>query len=451
MQVTQTSSGRAPLRHQVVTWFVQIPLLFYAVHGSLSLFSPNGALAVGGSTVVDTDPGAGPVRLIVWGSTLVAVLLMYPLAWSTFSIFNRNRYIAALIVLATASALWSQEPIETLQRDLYLIITTCFALYLVERFSPRQLMQVFMITGSIAMIGSLALAVALPRYGIFTGRAEATSGWQGIYSHKNTLGLMTVYFIAPGLFLPPNGTKEKSWRAIYLGTSFFLVAMSRSRGAWIMCASLVAFALVITTGRRMKLGERVAAYWALGVALVVSSVGLWAFLPVLLAFLKKDVTFTGRTTIWSVLLSSFAKQPWLGYGYSAFWVGTKGESANAIYAINWPRLNYAENGILELALELGIVGVGLYFLAYLRNYRRLGRLLSSTNGSPELFWYASIMFLAAITNIEAGYIAGANSMEWLIFVIVTAGIQKGYQEMRVQEESRNRVRMNAILIRSRAI
>ena len=154
-------------------------------------------------------------------------------------------------------------------------------------------------------------------------------------------------------------------------------------------------------------------------------------------------------------LVCFAKllcqESWLGYGYSAFWVGTKGESANAIYAINWPRLNYAENGILELALELGIVGVGLYFLAYLRNYRRLGRLLSSTNGSPELFWYASIMFLAAITNIEAGYIAGANSMEWLIFVIVTAGIQKGYQEMRVQEESRNRVRMNAILIRSRAI
>ena len=305
MQIARTGSSTPGLRRQVVTWLVQIPLLFYAVHGSSSLFSPNGALAVGGSTVVDTDPGAGPVRLIVWSCSLVAVLLIYPLINSAFSIFNQNRYIAAIIVLATASALWSQEPTVTLQKDAYLIVTTCFGLYLIERFQPRQLMQVFLITGSIAIIGSLFLAVALPQYGIFTGRADASSGWQGIYSHKNTLGLMTVYFIAPALFLPVSGNREKLWRALYLAASLFLVGMSRSRGAWIMCAALIAFALVVTMGRRMSAGERLAAYWALGVVLIVCSVVVWAFLPILLRLLNKDVTLTGRTTIWSVLLALF--------------------------------------------------------------------------------------------------------------------------------------------------
>jgi exopolysaccharide production protein ExoQ len=448
VRVTHSSSDSPPLKYRVMTWLVQLPLLFYAVHGAFSLFSPNGAFAVGGSTVVDTDLAAGPVRLIVWATTLLALLLMFPIANSAFSIFSRNRYVVALVVLAAASILWSQDPAASLQKVFYLLVTTCFGLYLVERFSPRQLMQVVMITGSIAIIGSLVLAVALPRYGIFTGRAEESSGWQGIYTHKNTLGLITMYFLAPALFLPMKGTREKVGRFLYIGSSLFLVAMSRSRGAWIMCALLLAFALIITVGSRLKPEERVAAYWALGVVLVVIAATVWVLLPVLLALLHKDMTLTGRTTIWSVLLTSFAKRPWLGFGYSAFWVGTKGESANAIYALNWPRLSYAENGVLELALELGVVGVGLYFLAYLQSYRRLKCLLSWSNGTPELFWYGSTLFLAAITNIEAGAIASHNSWEWLIFVITAGSIQKRYQEIRQQVEGRDRLTMNPMLARS---
>jgi O-antigen ligase len=168
---------------------------------------------------------------------------------------------------------------------------------------------------------------------------------------------------------------------------------------------------------------------------------------VILALLHKDMTLTGRTTIWSVLLSSLAKRPWLGFGYSAFWVGTKGESANAIYALKWPRLSYAENGVLELALELGLVGVGIYFLAYLRCYRRLRRLFSWSSGTPELFWYGTTLFLAAITNIEAGSIAAPNSWEWLIFVITAGSIHKKYEEIRQQVEGRHRVAMSPMLAR----
>ena len=137
---------------------------------------------------------------------------MLPIANSTLTIFSRNRYVAALVVLAAASILWSQEPSASLQKVFYLFVTTCFGLYLVERFTPRELMQVVMITGSIAIICSLVLAIALPRYGVFTGRAEESSGWQGIYTHKNTLGLITMYFLAPALFLPVKGTREKVGR-----------------------------------------------------------------------------------------------------------------------------------------------------------------------------------------------------------------------------------------------
>src|ERR1700753_69270 len=135
--------------------------------------------------------------------------MMFPILNRALTICNRNRSITALITLATLSILWSQDPGESLQKDGYLIVTTWFGYYLVERFTPRQLMRVFMITGWISIVGSFALAVAAPRYGIFTGRTDAASGWQGIYSHKNTLGMMAVYFLAPALFLPAKGLKAQ--------------------------------------------------------------------------------------------------------------------------------------------------------------------------------------------------------------------------------------------------
>jgi hypothetical protein len=90
----------------------------------------------------------------------------------------------------------------------------------------------------------------------------------------------------------------------------------------------------------------------------------------------------------------------------------------------------------------------LYVLAYLHSFRRLGRLFSSTSDRPELFWYASTLFLAVITNIEAGSIATPNSLEWLVFVIMAGGIQKAYLEVRQPEQGRSRFSVNARLVRS---
>ena len=59
--------------------------------------------------------------------------------------------------------------------------------------------------------------------------------------------------------------------------------------------------------------------------------------------------------IWSLVLGSIAKRPLLGYGYYAFWQGLKGESANVIVGAHWV-FGYAHNGILEIWLQLGLVG-----------------------------------------------------------------------------------------------
>ena len=69
----------------------------------------------------------------------------------------------------------------------------------------------------------------------------------------------------------------------------------------------------------------------------------------------------GRTDIWVLVMRSIAKRPLLGYGYYAFWQGLKGESGNIIVAAHWV-FGYAHNGVLEIWLQLGLVGTALSFV-----------------------------------------------------------------------------------------
>ena len=65
MRVAPATFEAPPLQDRLITWLVQVPLLFYAAHGSFSLFSLNGADAVGGSMALDTYTDGGPTRIIV--------------------------------------------------------------------------------------------------------------------------------------------------------------------------------------------------------------------------------------------------------------------------------------------------------------------------------------------------------------------------------------------------
>jgi len=65
------------------------------------------------------------------------------------------------------------------------------------------------------------------------------------------------------------------------------------------------------------------------VLLVGGSVAIWLVGNTAIAnALGRDVTLTGRTSIWAVVLDKISKHPWLGYGYKGFWLGMEGESAD---------------------------------------------------------------------------------------------------------------------------
>jgi O-antigen ligase len=132
----------------------------------------------------------------------------------------------------------------------------------------------------------------------------------------------------------------------------------------------------------------------------------------ILDVLGRDVTLTGRTPLWDILIPMGLKKPF-GYGFGAFWLGWKGPSAIVWSKVAWmPTM--AHNGFIDLWLDIGFPGVILggllLIISLLSNFR------PALLGSPmELFWVLVILFLLVYNFVETSFLR-ANHFYWVIMV-----------------------------------
>jgi O-antigen ligase len=176
--------------------------------------------------------------------------------------------------------------------------------------------------------------------------------------------------------------------------------------------------------------EAVAIVLIFGGIAAIAGVFVYRYFDVLMYALGKDPTLTGRTRIWSSLLTSVMKKPILGYGYTAFWGGLQGESASVVLSEHGA-IGYAENGVLELWLELGIVGVVLYMLVFFRAIRDAAYCFMR-KPSPAVMWYISVLFFIAVSNIEGGKLLSTSDLGLILSIIAFVGLRREVQHARFQ-------------------
>ena len=111
-----------------------------------------------------------------------------------------------------------------------------------------------------------------------------------------------------------------------------------------------------------------------------------------LTLLGRNSTLTGRTKLWHECLVSIMKRPLLGYGFDAFWHGMVGESARVILASHW-LVPAAHNGALQLWLDLGGIGLGLFLVAYAVYARKSLRFYLTHEGHLRAWPLAYLAFI----------------------------------------------------------
>jgi exopolysaccharide production protein ExoQ len=419
-----------------------VVLLLLSTGAFMNLFLRHGKLAF--------ESKAGlPFMQVVWSVLYLFVLFFLIREARGFSrLVLRGWPFLLLLAIALLSTIWSDAKELTARRSVALVATTFAGFYLAIRYPFKEQLKLLVVLSKICIVlslifGSLHLGTAVdslngPKYGIFiernshgilgffrdllpslTGLGKWNEPWYGIFTQRNVLGMImalsTVVFLLWSRLEP-----EEKWSAYFWASlSFVLIFLSGSLTGYLsLCATLAVGFLL----QKIRLHPR-SARRILAASAVMAGIGLYfaASRPESVAsFFDRDVTLTGRTTIWGASLLLGMDHPWFGRGFNAFWLGDQGPSGEIRELAGWD-VPSAHNGYLEIWLDLGLCGLAAFLLGFARHFRKSLRCFLSIEGW-EGSWPVLYLAFLALINLSQSALVSPNYFFWILYVLISARV-----------------------------
>ena len=380
------------------------------------LFVASGATEALTMGSAGADPQGSPVMKAFWACIyLVVILRLIPRYREVLGLFRYNKCFILLLLLAIYSTRWSVDPRLTLSKSLPLFLSALIGLDFARRYSiSEQLRLIWMVLATVMVLGVIAQV-------FFPGLVpdldfEPGGAWNGIVVNKNTWARLIV-LTGIVLLSRPRPTRRSSvvFAILMVMVMALLVASRSAGGLLIMTVMLFVFGLSkVLHWRRatlIVLGSSLAALFALAFSYVLQN------LDQTTALLGKDATLTGRTPIWRETLRFVQKSPVWGYGFAAFWSQLSRPGRLVREAINWDNLPHSHNGYIDLALQIGGVGLFLYFAAFFIGMRRAVRYIRRDPGR-ESMWPLAFLCVIFMYQLDEGTIVTPNQLIWILYSAV---------------------------------
>ncbi|MFD0482555.1 O-antigen ligase family protein [Kineococcus sp. GCM10028916] len=340
-------------------------------------------------------PSDTRLQLVFLGTYAVMACALAPRLPVALEIAARDPALVALLVFVLASSAWSADPALSIRRGVAVVLTATFGLHLATRFSFAQVLRLLVLVLGATMVLSVLTIWLLPEWG------TSALGWRGVFLFKNNLGRFAGLTAVAALVLAGADGVVKRQRVVLQLLAFVSVVLlvgSQARSAlvvFVMC--LVGLWLFPNRRRRPGVTPSIAVAFV-AVLLVAYLVGLRP--AVVLSLLGKDSSLTGRTPLWHYVVQSIEMHPWVGFGFSGFWGGADAPSAAVWAHISWlPR--HAHNGILDLWLDLGAVGVLLLLVSLGTTVVAAVRAYQAGETSIARFGIVVVVFLLASSSTES--------------------------------------------------
>lgn len=399
------------------------------------LFFSNGV----GTVLNDNETLLKPMRYTI----LLLALLLLAARWrGTLRALSKGGVLWVLIAMMTLSLGWSMSPSYTMDSLRGEVLPmTAFAVYFSSRFNMREQMRLVAIALGIGGLLSFFYAMAIPSVGRHVGD-KFDGAWKGIYSQKNnfstTMTLTLLLFFVLGIVNRPG--LERQLARIGLAVSIIMIILSTSKsGLLIFMAMMVVMVLTRLfrwRGRRSVLVLDLAGLGALG-----AIAGLSVTWKDIVIGLGKDPTLSARTYIWAGAIDKIMDQPLLGYGRAAFWVpeslpalevGLRADSKGFIPS-------HAHNGFIDVAVDLGLIGLGLFIIGLLLTYLIAIRRAYQAQ-EPEDLWPFAFLTLLVMSNLTETVLMNRVTLYWVMYMVIFLSVriwpQRTGQAMRPRPLSR---------------
>jgi exopolysaccharide production protein ExoQ len=323
----------------------------------------------------------------------------------------RNPFVIAVVAIAALSIAWSVDPETSLRRAFALAMWTLFGIYLASRYDTKELLRLLGIALALLALMSIASVILTPDYGIEFGFDRGA--WRGVFTTKNTLGeMMLLAAVVFGLFASRKGpARVPAMLGVLLAVP--LIFFAKATAALLIVGVLAITIPVVLTFRKNNAAAALVLCILLGTSAGASVV--IADRDAVLSVLGKDATLTGRTVLWSAVVERIEERPLLGYGYSAFWEATGVQSEQVRTAVGWDT-PHSHNGLLDVWLDLGLIGVLALLAAYVVALKRAWTALRASIQLDGV-WAMTFLVMLFLGNTTESSIA-QSFLIWVVFVAV---------------------------------
>lgn len=406
-------------------------LLTEKIFAILSLLTLTGAwfprlyeIVTGESLITLTTEGTVVLQLPFYLIYLITFFLLF-LRWKkVLRALTEGKLLSLLVAIAIVSVIWSDAPAITIRRSLAVLGATSFGIYLATRYNQKEQIHLLAWAFGLAALSSILFTIFLPTYAIVPDPNSATLGlvWQGVYIHKNVFGRMmtlSTLVLAIVTFSRPK-YYYLAWTSLVVAVSQVLLSFSAS--SWIILATmLVLFPLY--QALRWNFSWMLLFYIAIALLSGSLAILIASNLDIVLNSLGKDLTLTGRTKVWSAVMDKITERPWLGYGYSAFWQGDEGGSAYVRLVSGW-KVAFSHNGLLDLWLDIGLVGISVYLLGFFKAYMQA---IAQMRWSKTFYslWHLIFLTLIFLSNFSESTILKPNDIFWVLYTTTYFSLSQG--------------------------
>lgn len=341
-------------------------------------------------------------RAFFLGVIVMGLVVLVRRGFSFQTALERNGWFFALYGYYALSIVWSDNSFVAFKR----IFKDCGCimlgfLILTER-DPLGAMRALFCRIACILI---PLSVLTIKYFPNIGRAYTPAGDQmnvGVTQQKNSLGeLVLVFgvFLLLDWWLEPKSKRKWNNLLLLLGGAW-LLRSSQSKTA-LLCLGIAGGVMwllqfkprLLTPGRMRAI---FAAALMLPLILFFAPTILQTIATPVVSGLGRDLTFTGRTAIWSAVLAQ-PLNPVVGAGYYSFWLTSAGDRA---WELVGSHAATSHNGYLEAYLDGGIIALILLVVALGTRLQWLTRQLQD----PYTRLRLALLLAAVVYNLmEASY------------------------------------------------
>lgn len=414
-------------------------------------------------TVMAGDAVRNTVSWAGWG-IICGVLAGFVIYW-----LIKNKPVATIkqmpwpltgfLGLILLSTFWSNYQLVTLGVFFIQLVQTAFAVFLAAGFSWRELLKIFANTIRVILGASLlfelyaALIVRGPVDAVFKlyegpvppsrdfywSRGNLFNGGriQGILGNSNILAYVAMLGII--LFFVELTLRESNR---WLSLLSLVGSVGALFDAWSMTVNFALGAVVVAAivsiaaeGKDKETRHRYyrSAWWVIGGSALV----VLAFRAQLFGLLGKSPDISGRTKIWKLVLGLIDERPLQGWGWTSYWIPFL-KPYQGLVQMHGVTYLQAHNAFLDVWLQLGILGLGLFIGLIGYTFVPLWR-LAVRHTSPLYLWPILVFVGLIVQNLtESRFLI---EIGWVLLVLFAVKVHDPQETLEPRVDDLKRARL----------